>query len=260
MCSAGRGQPLLPWPNRIRDGRYSFAGVDYQLPINEVERGNAIHGLVRWNAWQPREHTGERLLMQHRLHPEQGYPFDLDLTIEYSLSEDGLTVTMTAVNLGAGPCPFGAGAHPYLRVGGEVIDSATLQLPAESRLEADERAIPVGRSSVEGSQFDFLAPREIGSTALDTGYADLRRGPDGRAGAVLSAPGGPSLTLWADESYPYLMVFTGDPLEPARRRRGLAIEPMTCPPNAFQTGEALLVLRPGERFTGSWGITPDLTP
>jgi aldose 1-epimerase len=260
MCSAGRGQPLLPWPNRIRDGRYSFAGVDHQLPINEVERGNAIHGLVRWNAWQPRENTGDRLLMQHRLHPQQGYPFDLDLTIEYALSEEGLTVTMTAVNLGAGPCPFGAGAHPYLRVGGEVIDSATLRLPAESRLEADERAIPVSRSSVEGSQFDFLAPREIGSTALDTGYADLRRGPDGRARAVLSAAGGPSLTLWVDESYPYLMVFTGDPLEPARRRRGLAIEPMTCPPNAFQTGEALLVLQRGERFTGSWGITPDLTP
>jgi aldose 1-epimerase len=260
ICSAGRGQPLLPWPNRIRDGRYTFAGEDHQLPINEVERGNAIHGLTRWEAWQSEEHTDERLLMRHRLHPQPGYPFDLDLTIEYTLSEDGLSVTMTAVNLGAGPCPFGAGAHPYLRVGGEVIDSATLQLPAETRLESDERAIPVGRSRVEGTEFDFLTAREIGDTALDTGYADLRRDPDGRARAILSALGGPSLTLWVDETYPYLMVFTGDPLEPQRRRRGLAIEPMTCPPNAFQSGEALLVLQPGERFMGSWGITPDLTP
>jgi aldose 1-epimerase len=196
--------------------------------------------------------------MRHRLHPQQGYPFDLDLSVEYSLSERGLTVRMAAVNVGSGSCPFGAGAHPYLTVGTQHIDSATLQLPAETWLESDERAIPIARAAVRGTQFDFLEPHPIADTRLDTGYADLRREADGRARAVVSAPDGRSATLWVDEAYPYLMVFTGDPLAPERRRRGIALEPMTCPPNAFQTGEALRTLQPGERFEGAWGIMPGL--
>jgi aldose 1-epimerase len=256
MCSAGRGQLLLPWPNRIRDGRYSFEGVEHQLPLTEPERGNAIHGLVRWEAWQPVEQSSERLLMRHRLHPQQGYPFDLDLSVEYSLSESGLTVRMIAVNVGPGSCPFGAGAHPYITLGTERIDSATLQLPAETWLESDERAIPTGRAAVHGTQYDFLEPRPIGETKLDTGYGDLRREAGGKARAIVSAPDGRSATVWVDETYSYLMVFTGDPLEPRRRRRGIALEPMTCPPNAFQTGEALKIMQPDERFEGAWGITP----
>jgi aldose 1-epimerase len=256
MCSAGRGQLLLPWPNRIRDGTYSFEGTEHQLPLTEPERGNAIHGLVRWEAWQPDEQSAGRLLMRHRLHPQQGYPFDLDLSVEYSVSEDGLTLRTTAVNVGPGSCPFGAGAHPYVMVGGERIDSATLRLPAETWLESDDRAIPVARAAVRGTQFDFLEPRPIADTRLDTGYGDLRRDADGKARAIVSSADGRSATVWMDEAFPYLMVFTGDPLEPGRRRRGIALEPMTCPPNAFQTGEALRILQPGERFEGAWGITP----
>jgi aldose 1-epimerase len=84
------------------------------------------------------------------------------------------------------------------------------------------------------------------------------REDDGLARVELRDPGsGRGLTLWVDETYPYLMLFTGDPL-PDVDRRSLAVEPMTCPPNAFRTGESLIRLEPGGSFTSTWGITPSV--
>jgi aldose 1-epimerase len=260
MCSGGRGQVLLPWPNRIRDGRYSFGGGEHQLPLSEPERGNAIHGLVRWSVWAPVEYAADRVAMHHVLYPQPGYPFLLSLTVQYALSAGGLTVTMSAVNVGQGPCPFGAGSHPYLTVGTKQVDSATLLLPAGTRLEADERAIPMGRVEVGGTEYDFGEPREIGSLQLDHCFTDLVADSDGRIRAVLSAPDGSSATLWMDGAYSYLMVFTGDTLGPPKARRSVALEPMTCAPNAFQSGDGLLTLQPGERFSADWGITPSVPP
>jgi aldose 1-epimerase len=259
MCSAGRGQVLLPWPNRIRDGRYSFQSGDQQLPLSEPERGNAIHGLVRWSVWAPVEYAADRVAMHHVLYPQPGYPFLLSLTVQYALSAAGLTVTMSAVNVGQVPCPFGAGAHPYLTVGTELVDSATLLLPAGALLESDERAIPTGCVDVTGTEFDFRQPRSVGSLRLDHAFTDLARDADGHIRAVLSAADGSSLTLWMDSAYSYLMVFTGDALGPPRARRSVALEPMTCAPNAFQSGEGLLTLQPGERFSAEWGITPAIS-
>jgi aldose 1-epimerase len=260
MCSGGRGQVLLPWPNRIRDGRYSFGGSEHQLPLSEPERGNAIHGLVRWSVWAPVEYAADRVAMHHVLYPQPGYPFLLSLTVQYALSAAGLTVTMSAVNVGQGPCPFGAGAHPYLTLGTMQVDSATLLVPARTRLEADERAIPIGRVEVAGTEYDFREPREIGSLQLDHCFTDLAADSDGRIRAGLSAPDGSSATLWMDAAYSYLMVFTGDTLGPPKARRSVALEPMTCAPNGFQSGEGLLTLQPGERFSADWGITPGVPP
>ena len=117
MCSSGRGQLLIPWPNRIEDGSYEFEGRRNQLPLNEVERSNAIHGLVRWAAWAVREDGPGRAVAQHVLHPQPGYPYTLELSVEYALSEAGLRVRTTATNAGSEPCPYGSGAHPYLTVG-----------------------------------------------------------------------------------------------------------------------------------------------
>jgi aldose 1-epimerase len=260
MCSGGRGQVLLPWPNRIRDGRHSFGGGEHQLPLSEPERGNAIHGLVRWSVWAPVEYAADRIAMHHVLYPQPGYPFLLSLTVQYALSAGGLTVTMSAVNVGQVPCPFGAGSHPYLTVGTKLVDSATLLLPARARLEADERAIPIGRVEVAGTEYDFREPREIGSLQLDHCFTDLAGGSDGRIRAILSAPDGSSAMLWMDAAYSYLMVFTGDTLGPPKARRSVALEPMTCVPNAFQSGDGLLTLQPGERFSADWGITPSFPP
>jgi aldose 1-epimerase len=249
MCRSGRGQVLLPWPNRLEDGSYEFDGQRHQLPINEVDTRDAIHGLVRWANWTVREHEDARVVMAHRLHPQPGYPFMLDIAIEYLVSDDGLSVTTTATNVGSRPCPYGAGAHPYLTLG-MAVDSLSLRAPARTVLVENERGIPVGRSPVEGTEYDFRQPRPIGSTRLDDCFTDLERDDDGRARVSLDD----AVTLWVDEAYAFVMLFTGDPL-PDVGRRSIAVEPMTCPPNAFRTGEALVVLDPGATHTGAWGIT-----
>jgi aldose 1-epimerase len=249
MCRSGRGQVLLPWPNRLEDGSYEFDGQRHQLPINEVDTRDAIHGLVRWANWTVREHEDARVVMAHRLHPQPGYPFMLDIAIEYLVSDDGLSVTTTATNVGSRPCPYGAGAHPYLTLG-MAVDSLSLRAPARTVLVENERGIPVGRSPVEGTEYDFRQPRPIGSTRLDDCFTDLERDDDGRARVSLDD----AVTLWVDEAYAFVMLFTGDPL-PDVNRRSIAVEPMTCPPNAFRTGEALVVLDPGATHTGAWGIT-----
>jgi aldose 1-epimerase len=256
LCTSGRGQVLMPWPNRLQAGTYEFDGRRHQLPLDEPEAGNAIHGLVRWANWTVSERDPGRVVMQHELHPRPGYPFSLELAIEYSLSEAGLRVQTTATNAGSGRCPFGSGAHPYLTVGTDTIDSVVLQAPGRAVLHSDAHGIPEGRAAVQGTEHDFRQPRPIGTTRLDHAFTDLERGADGVARVELRRPAGDAgLALWADESYRWLMLFTGDPL-PDVNRRSLAVEPMTCPPNAFRSAEDLIVLDPGATFVGVWGLSP----
>jgi aldose 1-epimerase len=260
MSSSGRGQVLIPWPNRIQDGRYSFDGQDHQLPLDDVEEQDAIHGLVRWASWTAGDREQNRVVMEHALHPQPGYPFTLALSVEYRLSDDGLSVRTTATNRGARPCPYGSGNHPYLAVSESLVDSLTLRIPARTLLRSDERGIPVERLPVEETGYDFRRPRAIGATVLDHAFTDLERGEDGRARVELWDPDeGNELTLWVDETHSYVMVFTGDPL-PDVNRRSVAVEPMTCPPNAFRSGEGLIRLEPSASFTSSWGLDPGEHP
>ena len=249
LCPSGRGQLLVPWPNRIEDGSYEFDGDAYQLALDEPERRNAIHGLVRWSEWSVAERASDRAVLEHTLFPTPGYPFALALRIEYALADDGLVVRLEATNIGAEPCPYGAGQHPYLAVASDRVDDVELQVPAAKVLESNDRGLPVGESAVAG-QLDFREPRQIGLTVLDHCFTGLGRDSDGRARVRLG-----EATLWVDEHWPYVMVFTGDPL-PDVARRSVAIEPMTCAPNAFRTGDGLIVLEPGATHSGSWGITP----
>jgi aldose 1-epimerase len=254
MSTAGRGQLLLPWPNRIRDGSYEFDGRRHQLPINDVPERDAIHGLVRWAAWSVAERERHRVVVRHSVHPQPGYPFSLDVDVEYLLSGAGLRVSTTATNVGADACPYGCGAHPYLRLGTQKVDSLTLRAPARTVLVSDERGIPVSSEPVAGTEYDFGRPRPIGSTRLDNAFTDLERDGDGLARVSLGDPeSGDGVTLWVDGAHRYLMLFTGDSV-PEVDRRCLAVEPMTCPPNAFQTGESLIRLEPGRSVTSSWGI------
>jgi aldose 1-epimerase len=255
MSSSGRGQVLMPWPNRLQDGNYEFDGRRHQLPLNEPERRNAIHGLVRWASWSAAAQEPHRAVMDYVLHPQPGYPFTLGISIEYALSDGGLKVRTTATNLGAEPCPFGSGAHPYLTLGTPSIDHLLLRVPGQTMVRSDERGLPIGTQAVAGTPYDFRQPRRIGSTEIDTAFTGLERDRDGVARVELRDPDrGTQVCLWVDRSYPYLMLFTGDTLPSVKRRRGLAVEPMTCPPNAFRTGDALVRLDPGASFTGTWGI------
>jgi aldose 1-epimerase len=256
--TSGRGQVLAPWPNRIEHGSYEFDGKRLQLPLNEPEHGNAIHGLVRQAPWKLVDQAHDRVVMEHLLEPQPGYPFTVALSIEYALSDAGLTVTTTARNAGAEPCPFGSGQHPYLTLGTSTIDTLRLRVPGQVVVLSDERGLPVRSEPVDGTEYDFRAGRTIGGTVLDNAYTDLERDADGRARVLLDDPNGDTgVTLWVDKSYPYLMVFTGDPL-PDVDRRSIAVEPMTCPPNAFRTRDSLIVLEPGESTASTWGIEPRL--
>jgi aldose 1-epimerase len=254
MSSSGRGQVLIPWPNRLEDGSYEFNGRRYQLSLNEPERHNAIHGLVRWSTWTATEREPHRLVMEHILYPQPGYPFLLRINIEYALSDTGLQVQTTATNLGTQSCPYGSGAHPYLTLETPTINGLILHVPARTVLHSDERGLPIRRESVEGTDYDFREPKRIGSIKLDHAFTDLERNADGLARVELyDSDRETKVSLWVDQTYPYLMLFSGDPL-PNVRRRSLAVEPMTCPPNAFRTGDALIRLEPGASFTTTWGI------
>jgi aldose 1-epimerase len=256
LCDGARGQLLAPWPNRVADGRYRFAGADRQLSLTEPERHCAIHGLVRWEAWEVKIHEGDRVQLAHRLHGHPGYPHVLDLLIDYHLHADtGIEMTMTAANVGSDAAPYGLGMHPYLTAGSALIDSCQLLLPADSWLATDERGIPNGPAQpVDGTLFDFRIARPIGQTAIDFAFTDLQRDRDGLASVVLSDPShARSRVLWVDESFRWLEIFTGDHLL-SRQRQGLGVEPMTCPPNALISGQDLIVLEPGEHHIARWGI------
>ncbi len=251
-----RGQLLAPWPNRVDAGRYVVDGEVRQLDLSEPSRGNASHGLVRWASWAIDERRSEaRVTLRHRLHPHPGYPHVLDLTVSYELdASTGLTVAVTARNRGAGVAPWGFGAHPYLRASRAGIDGCVLEIGADTVLIADERGIPTGRASTADGPYDFRGGARLDGLVVDHALTDLARDGEGRVVARLIDPvTSLGTALWADRSCAYLQVYTGERLRPTPRT-GVAIEPMSCAPNAFGSGEGLLWLDPGDLVTHRFGI------
>jgi len=251
--SGGRGQVLAPWPNRLEDGSYRFGDLAARAPLDEPERRNAIHGLVRWRPWSLEERSANRVKLSCVVHPHPAYPFRVRLELDYELGEAGLAVICAATNTAGEPAPFGIGFHPYLLAGPNGIDRARITLAARRRLVLDGRGLPVGDESVSGTRYE-LDGGALNGRALDDCYTDLALGSDNRWHALLEEPGR-HFELWADAAFGYAMCYTGDSLSPpADRRKAVAIEPMTCPPNAFRTGSDLIELQPGERWQATWGI------
>ena len=255
---AAAGQILAPWPNRIDHGRYVFEGTPYSLPIDEGRLDNAIHGLVRFAPWSvvgKGAHEPHRVRLTYRLLGHSGYPFRLDLAVEYSLdAAGGLTVRQSARNTGTRTAPYGHGAHPYLTLGRR-LDDCDLLVAAGRYLEIDERAIPAGEDrDVSGTPYDFRTARRIGETAINNPYTGLLPDAGGRAWVRLS-DGEHSAALWAGAGHSWLQIYTRDEVTDETWRTGLGAEPMTCPPNAFVTGVGLIALGPGQETSGLWGIT-----
>ena len=249
----GRGQQLLPWPNRIRDGVYTFGGEEQQLSLSEPDRHNAIHGLARHVVWSLTEQTEDSVTQQVRIYPQTGWPGIVEATLTHAVSERGLGVTVKVTNIGAVDVPFGYAAHPYLTVGEETVDEVAVTVPANSYLEVDDRLLPVRISPVEGTDSDLRSGAPLGTTNLDTAYTDLVRDEDGRWRVKL-ALGDRYAELWGDATMSWIQVFTGEQY----RTLSLAVEPMTCGPDAYNEGpthEDLIVLAPGKSYTGRWGIT-----
>ncbi|MGL5809852.1 MAG: aldose 1-epimerase family protein [Nocardioides sp.] len=254
----GRGQLLMPWVNRIRDGEYDFEGRTYRLPISEPAWHNASHGLVRWTAWTTTEQTTDSVTLSYRLMAQSGYPWTLDLRVRYSVGTSGLTVVQRATNTSPRPAPYASGAHPYLRVG-ESIDSLELTLPAGTRMLTDERKLPVGLEDIAGTDYDFRAPRLLGATTWDHAVSALTYADADRCRVVLRDPElDEGVELWADRRHRWFQIYSGDGL-PVGARRSLAVEPMTAPPDAFRSGTDLVVLaaagKPDSTLVTRWGIT-----
>jgi aldose 1-epimerase len=250
MCDGARGQSLLPWPNRVADGTWSWRGRDLQLALTEPPAHNAIHGLTRWANWELVELGAGSAHLRFRLHPQPGWPFPLRCDLRYEVAQHGLTVRTSLTNIGTEDAPVAAGAHPYLSAGGGLVDDCVLTVPAASYLPTDDRGIPLAARPVEGSDHDFRSGRRLGDQQVDEAFGDVAPDPVVR----LERPDGVTVELWAGEGYRWLEVFTGDTLAPDRRRRGLGVEPMTAPPNALATGQDLVVLAPEETLELAWGV------
>jgi aldose 1-epimerase len=247
------GVTLVPWPNRIRGGRYRFDGVEYQLALTEPTAGNAIHGLGRWARWIGIAQDSSSVTLRLDVVPQNGYPFPVRVEVTYAVhAESGLAVTVTAVNRSGRRVPFGAGAHPYLATRGHALGDMSLTLPAQQMLVTDEQGVPVGTRPVGGSEFDFRRGKRLKALRMDNGFTALSVG-DGIGTAEVRGPGG-GARLWFDETFRYLQVLTDDALTPGQA--GIAVEPMTCAPDAFNTGAGLIVLEPGGAWSGRWGIVP----
>jgi aldose 1-epimerase len=252
ICPACAGQVLLPWPNRIGDGRYTFGGQEHQLPLTEPARHNAIHGLVRWLPWTVLSRGADQVELGCTLFPSPGYPFGLRLRTRWSVSERGLRAEHHVENVGDQRAPLGFGVHPYLGVPGRGVDDLWLHLPAKTLIRTDDRLLPLREEPV--GEMDFQEPRSLRGVQLDTAFGGLTRAPDGTVTASLRDADGRGVELRADAGTRWWQVYTSDTLPGARYRRSVAIEPMTCPPNAFHTCRDLQVLAPGESWSGWWEL------
>jgi aldose 1-epimerase len=250
MCASYRGAVLMPWPNRVGDARYEFGGEIHQLAVSEPAKGNALHGLAHWVPWTVATHESDRAVLRYELAAQTGYPWPLDLEVDYRLGDEGLTVTLSATNVGTAPAPYATGLHPYLTVGRQV-DECVLTLPAATWCPMDERGIPSPARPVDGTPYDFREPRAVGDLVLDHPYGGVADG----ATAVLADPDtGREVHLTVHEDIDWLHVFTGDTIA-GREREALAVEPTTGPPDAFRSGVDVTVLEPGATHTVSFTIS-----
>jgi len=246
-----RGHVLLPWPNRLRDGRWEWEGEEHQLEISSLQRPVAIHGLVSWQQWTILDRAEGVVSVGTLVEPRPGYPFRLAVAIDYALSADRLDVTVRVGNAGHTRAPFGVGMHPYLSVGAREdgdIGEAELSIPARTLMVVGDDGLPTGATEpLDG------AVGRIGDRSFDDPMTDLVRDDDGWAHVELRGPAG-QLRLSVDANWPWLQVYSGDTLPQGERRRSLAVEPMTCPPNALADRVDLVVLEPGRQWQGSWSL------
>lgn len=249
-----RGIIAAPWPNRIADGRYTFDGVTHQLPVNEPERGTALHGLAFPLDWSMKEHDAGSVTLTCTVGPMEGYPFVVELTAHYALTGSGLHSAVTAHNAADVAAPYGVCPHPYLVAGSSPLDEWILEAPVGAFLEVTpDRLLPVSLSSVDGHEFDFRSARAIGPTEIDHAFTDVTF-DGGLARLSLRDPAGTGVGMSWDESCPWLQIHTADKPAPLPTRLGLAVEPMTCPPDAFNSGTDLVRIAPGATHTASWSI------
>jgi aldose 1-epimerase len=246
------GIVLVPWPNRIPDGVWSLNGTTQQLDLTEPDKHNAIHGLLRHAPYRVLEQADGSITLGATVFPQHGYPFLLETSVKHELTDDGMTVTHRITNESDAPAPVAIGSHPFFQIGDVATEDLTLTVHAGTRFPVDERLIPDAEIPVDGD-YDLRNGRRVAELKLDDAFGDVT--PLDRVTATLSAPDGRTVSLWQDENFPYVQVFITR-IFPKGSELGtaIAIEPMTAPANAFNSGQSLRWLNPGETWQASWGI------
>ncbi|MCC3280109.1 aldose 1-epimerase family protein [Arthrobacter sp. zg-Y40] len=256
---SANGVLLAPWPNRVADGLWTLDGAEQQLDITEPSRGHASHGLLRNTGYTLREQDQASVVLSAEIFPQHGYSFHLLHTVRYGLDDDGgLAVRQSLTNLGTSRAPVALGAHPFLRLGDVPTEDLVLTVAADARLTTDERLIPNGREEPAG-ETDLRAGKRVGGLDLDSAYTDLQpagteTGGGGEPGYrhTLTAPDGRTVSLWTGPECGYVHVFVTDKFP--GQDCAVALEPMTAPANALNSGEGLAWLSPGGSFDAQWGI------
>jgi len=261
-----RGTTLAPWPNRVVDGRHRFGGEELQLALTEPERGHALHGLSPWLDFHAVDGGADHVTLAATIEPQTGYPWRVEVTTTFRVGPDGLTQTVVGRNESASAAPWGTGPHPYLVAGDTPLDAWTLELPADDvLLVTEDRLIPTHVRPVDADdpqRFDFRSPRVLGEVEIDHAYTGLRRDAQGLAVVRLTDAAGAGVQMRWDAACPWVQIHTADlpggPAQPGHRA-GLAVEPMTCAPDAFNAESydhdaGLIVLEPGAESSASWSI------
>lgn len=256
---AFRGAVLVPWPNRVVDGQFYFDGQHHELALTEPERTHALHGLAAWVTWDPVEVAADRVVLRHEIAPQSGYPFQVEVTVTYSLSKHGLSWEVSAVNVGSQRAPYGAAPHPYLIAGEGTVDEWTLSLPAEQVLAVTpDRLIPLDLHDVgsyDAGSLDFRDPRAVGGTFIDHAFTDIKWEQGRMAHVDLVARSGTGVRMSWESDCPWVQIHTPQAPGPDGWRSALAVEPMTCPPDAFNSGTDLVVLGPDQEHAVRWQIS-----
>ncbi|MFM9876410.1 MAG: aldose 1-epimerase family protein [Rhodoglobus sp.] len=249
----GCGIVLAPWPNRIEDGQWVLDGHPQQLDLTEPARHNAIHGLLRYAPYTVVERAEAGITLAATVFPQHGYPFYIDTSVRYELVEDGLSVTHTATNRSARRAPVAFGTHPFLTIGDVDPAELVLTVHADTHVEVDARLNPTAIVGVEGTDFDLRAGRRLGDLHLDDGWGGVKT-VDG-ASASLTAPDGREVRLLQDDNHHWIQVFTTrDFPTPDGHSLAVAIEPMTAPVNAFNSGIDVHWIDPSDTWAVAWGI------
>lgn len=247
------GAVLVPWPNRLAGGAYVFMDQRHQAAISEPAMNNANHGLGRWSRWTCVSQSENSVTLAWTVPPQGGYPFLLDVRTTWTLDDDGLRADHEAVNVGETAAPFGLGVHPYLSINGAERADVIVRVPAKLRVLVDDNKIPTSTKPVDGTEDDLRMGRSLTEVGLDLGLAALKRDAAGVAVGGVEHPGG-GAKIWFGPAFDWIQLFTPDAL--GAHPASVAIEPMSCPADAFNSGDGLVVLAPGDRWTGSWGIIP----
>lgn len=257
-ATSAAGAILFPWPNRVRGARWRYGGEEQLLAVTEPESGNALHGLVAAEDFEVTEIGTSEVVLSTTVDGAEGYPFTLDLRVAYRLAGAGMEVAYSVQNRSARRAPVAIGAHPYLRLGDQDVSDLELVVSAARTLLLGPDNLPRDQIDVAGTPYDLRQGARVGSMPGHAVYVDSDLDPPGPRRLVRRLRGRRGqIELWTDSQMQWTQVYRcelpllgGDGVQVT----ALAVEPMTAPPDALNSGEGIRWVEPGAVWEVRWGL------